>query len=588
MKDVSLLLASGSLEQTGVTDAATVGGKAAGLLALPPQWYPPFVVLTPDFCRNWAERHRADVCLLGLSIGEQRTLERLLAQGRRSANPQGILVRSNDSRETQQSRGRFRSERAAANVADLARAINVVLRQAERPDALMVQLLVAPGILGHLSNERRVSEDRRSGLVEYEEGPNLRQVKIRASSVACSENLAAGDMQSVLSVLRGVSNFLQQSSPSRFHVEWIWDARRVWIVQMEEAEPPSGHSANDYLKTSEAWTPSLPELTLLRLAGPADEDRWLKLRRHRVFRSARLSVPDTFLLSVDDARQALNSPQIDYLRSDIAQLLERPLVVRMSGTQEHDLLPTSDPLTSVNAVVQFLADRVADTPIAEDQMAFLFGQLVPARASAMVQAFPDSPQVKVDTTWGFPDGLLHYAHDTYFVRPERTQPRRRFKPMGIFVEPGNGWTSLAVAPPFDWAPVLDDAEAQAAARWGRLVAQQEGMECQLMVLARIGNRRGSEAMLPWCYTTHESAVVTNPLTFSPLDKSASVVTTREDLAHLGDMPRTRIRLTPVRELIRDTNFLLEVGRVAADLERAGFDGGRYLTQLAISFSSCSA
>ena len=63
-------------------------------------------------------------------------------------------------------------------------------------------------------------------------------------------------------------------------------------------------------------------------------------------------------------------------------------------------------------------DRVfRDKKVADERFAFLLARFVPAKASAMVQALPNAEPVRVDALWGFPDGLLHFSHDSYFFEP---------------------------------------------------------------------------------------------------------------------------------------------------------------------------
>ena len=99
---------------------------------------------------------------------------------------------------------------------------------------------------------------------------------------------------------------------------------------------------------------------------------------------------------------------------------------------DETLLPTSAANKNPDVLVAFMeraAKGFAERGLRDANWAFLLARLVEARASAMVHARPGAQRVQVDALWGFPDGLLHYPHDSWFYDPEsgRATERRRYK-----------------------------------------------------------------------------------------------------------------------------------------------------------------
>src|SRR5439155_25101728 len=164
------------------------------------------------------------------------------------------------------------------------------------------------------------------------------------------------------------------------------------------------------------------------------------------------------------------------------------------------------PITNPTELFEYM-DKQAKTfsgkGFKDSDWAFLLANLVPAHASAMVQAKPRSQVVKIDTIWGFPDGLLHFSHDSWFCYSDgRVREHRRFKSLCLLPQ-AQDWAQCELGPPFDWKPVLSREEATTLAKWGLALAEALDAEVQFMALARIGGKRGPSACLPWHYTTWE-------------------------------------------------------------------------------------
>jgi predicted house-cleaning noncanonical NTP pyrophosphatase (MazG superfamily) len=241
------------------------------------------------------------------------------------------------------------------------------------------------------------------------------------------------------------------------------------------------------------------------------------------------------------------------IRCDIAQAVE----------QDETLLQTSLPLTDATAAAHFM-DRVAAAfaakSIRNDQWAFLLAHLVPARASAMIHAHPKAERVRIDALWGYPDGLLHLPHDSWFYYPQANRTVRRLRYKGVCLLPTpQGWQESQVGPPFDWTSVLSKSEVTTIGQWAIRLADELGEEIQLMALARIGGMRGGGACLPWHYTMWSVPQYSESLRILPNLSHLEVITCPADIVRLAKSEATQSKrgylIRPVLSLLRDYDFL---------------------------------
>jgi predicted house-cleaning noncanonical NTP pyrophosphatase (MazG superfamily) len=86
-----------------------------------------------------------------------------------------------------------------------------------------------------------------------------------------------------------------------------------------------------------------------------------------------------------------------------------------------------------------------------------------------------------------------------------------------------------------------------------------------MALARIGGERGPGAMLPWHYTEFDIPPYTESMTKLPMTKQIKTLSSMQDLRSDLEPPNTTqaFLVRPALDLIRNTSFLEEVGRFAA-------------------------
>lgn len=161
------------ITQTGCTvippsklTGEAVGWKAFGLACLPREWTLPFFVIEAS-------------CL-----GDLRDEEQLAEWIRQAIDTEQIradrqvMVRSSGTAETMSHRGRLHSR--VCNIFEIVSTIRALPAERREGDVhWIVQEAIASRVLGHLSNERHVSRERRDWVVQLERRGGLGEVTTR-------------------------------------------------------------------------------------------------------------------------------------------------------------------------------------------------------------------------------------------------------------------------------------------------------------------------------------------------------------------------------------------------------------------------
>jgi len=570
--------------QAGSFSSAQIGAKALGLLSLPREWVPPFIVLTSEFHSLWLAKGSVRSAFDALSPHDSAELTAFLevAVKHRGDSERSLLVRSNAPDEDITARGSYSTFLSGADLVSLSTAVERLLAAPEDNARMcpLIQLAIGPSWPGHISNERRLSRTRQVWLIEglsSDVGRSQGEF-IRASTRRSTGALQASSESEVRTALRRVAGFLLTLDSQRRHCEWVWDGRRLWIVQADVARPPCHlASANSYLTGSHCGSAEPAALSTLTAFDERHSSRWSKLGRPALFRRIGMPAAEIFILTGSEWVSA-GAVGGKGLRQDLERLCSHnPVVIRTDVTDasgiEEVLLPTSPPIQSVERVVdsmEQIAGRLAGQGVAPQEWAFLLANLVPAVASAMVHARPGARRVQVDSLWGFPDGLLHFPHDSSYYYPSSGEVESRTRYKGVCLLPeGEEWCARSVKKPLDWQAVLSESEVAVLGEWGLATAEAVGSEVQLMCLARIAGERGADALLPWHYTSWEvpgySAGVLSLRGIVGLEVVASWgdLESLQSVEQRGDNRCEGYVAKPNAETIRDLEFLKAVGELAA-------------------------
>jgi predicted house-cleaning noncanonical NTP pyrophosphatase (MazG superfamily) len=553
---------------SALADAMRFGAKAAGLSQLNPNWTPRFFALDVG---------------VHARLKKDKELRDDLSKALRSLGDcsDGVIVRSSALGETLDKRGAFDSGRAAAAVSEV---ISCILEMAAKaPTAsrkqlgFIVQEWLGGAATGHLSNERRVSHEPRSWLCEAElpiEGED-KNFRFRVDSQTRGrEDLSCSSWEELAAAIRTVARQMHRHG-GRYHLEWVWDGARVWIVQCDPDRVDHGSSPGSAWSEDEAAQPLGDLRRFKRLSK--ERSPFPKVNHVREFRSCGLPSGDIRVLAGATVIGRLARGEISReLHRDLSELIKAPIVVRTdfrAATQEPKVLSKrTDTCLTYDQLKTFLVDT-AKTAVAggcaPGDLAFITHRFMLARAGVMSFARHGSSRVRIDATWGLPDSLMFHPHDSFRVDAGTRHVERylRCKTDYIDVAADGKWRSHSAGSDWDWRPTLTDKEAIRIAEMTVRLADHIGADIEVMFF--IGGKRLGEDILPWFFDANKRHVTDIDAAPGFYVGERITITNRKDLraldVELGTSTSNRrpiVCLRPAIDLLRSREFILEVADVA--------------------------
>jgi len=597
----------------GDTPPEHLGAKAIGLLWLPSDWVPPFFVLDQEFHRlHSASAPAGRKALLRGWLPLFEEIVRL--SGLEAADI--FYLRSNAVTETIAERGKYRS--LTSTRSDWIERLGEFFEAADAVDdrtpiALVVQRYVRPLISGHLSNERRVAEEYRDGIVEFVDAASgdMREEPVsfrrwRKSKGASLDALLCARSDDLLPILREPLAYATAAS-ARVLYEWIWDGAVVYIVQADRA-PDKSVGLSPEAVVPGAPTPGVsdrpngeetPSLRVFRVAGEEDGQRSSKIRSHFMYAANGFPQPPLYVVNAPDVLAGVLTGSVNAdLLSDLNILTQSPLVIRTSiAGGGATLLPRSDVLQSADAAAIWLtgpfAAEINRREIAATDISLIAHHFVPALGAAFSTGAPDKREVYIEALWGIPEGLYYYPCDAYLVdtltlEGDRitTELKSRFAVLedirfkGQFVSPdSNGQFVVSpTARPWDWKAVIADAKvAKEIAAFTRKLAVAEGKRIKLMWFLGCHPWTGPLGVLPWYHDFEADDWTSTERTYRPNSRDETLplrtLVDLEDLerkAAAGYQPSSArqlvVQLNPAEDrIIRDEAVAQKVGAAAASL-----------------------
>lgn len=514
------------VEPTGVVtlsakaiQVASVGWKAFGLSSTPAEWIPRFLVVHAD-------------CLEGKELEDR--LVGLLKDGLLEAgiNTAEVIIRSSGTDETIRYRGRLKS--STCPVGEIASTIRACGEKSPKSIPGKVHWIVQEYIpsrrQGHLSNERRVSKEKRDWVAELELKEDVPGYsisiavrrwrdgdRISDSSLSCSSELE------ISFCLKRIAMWAERLV-SRMHFEWVWDGSSIRVVQADIADSSSGVDPAS-LVPSKIPNISIEALKGFKIATTSQYSSYDKLRNARLYRNLRYTMPTFYVLDDIGKMLSILSGTIPAeIEHDLEELTKRPLILRTDGkgvpADKREMLPRSEELRSVREakswLLGFFKSSVENAGLSQSSLCLLGHHFIPSVASAWARAEPGGRIVRIEALWGLPEGLYWYSHDTYeidtrdvVIKPKKRSStlkydlweRLRYK--GTFVAPDdNGkWIPYQTKAPFDWRPVINKQSwLFEIAHTTRLISEHERFPVAVMWF--IGNHAAAtpHAVLPWFHS----------------------------------------------------------------------------------------
>lgn len=572
-----------------------VGQKAFGLACLPAAWTKPFFVVS------------------GLSPPTQAALSEAAAKSGTRSDAK-LLVRSSGTEESLENRGTLESAQCIAtelNTQIAALAALVADKHVGHPVHWVVQELLHVAAKGHLSNERRVAEDKRDWVAEVEasasHGAEYSRIPLRTwrdQRIPAEVELACPYREAYVDHLAKVARWAYERL-IRVHFEWVWDGRAVYIVQADACDETAGGEnprALVQIPNKPASDPA-KALQLFRPVVADDYKTYRKLANAKLYEDLGYKLGQFYVLNDAAELRALVAEGrcTENLRRDLEILTAiRPLVLRTDGTnipgELKQMLPRSDELRSVEAAVSWLTTdfrkRVQESQTADGNLLASFDlclighHFVPAAAAAWCHARPDQRRVRIESLWGIPEGLYWYAYDAFDVDTQKsflkegedTQPadmsikaKTRFKEHFIAPNSEGAWILHRTAAGPDWQRSIRNTEWIEEIAWSsRRIAARAGKPVVVMWFIDVPKEASAHRVLPWYHEDWKHGA--SPHKAAPRKKFSTttdfVLQTRADWNLLKEQlaagqPVARVRVDPREpEIVRDPVFAEQLGALA--------------------------
>lgn len=544
------------------------GAKAAGLFLLPTAWVPIFAAVSTNFYAKWKKE----------ALLEQGILEEMYSWIA-SANLSDIIIRSSSKNERISDRGKYKSvsvrdadqQKLSAAVLDIFSSASVIDPDDEM--GLVIQELKNPMMIGHLSNELRVSPTRNQWAYEIEDpwsGPKgLNSKYAPAPDPTISLPLNRNPHQS----LRSVGRWCCDNFAPRCHLEWLGDNNDLQIVQLdfEWRELDTGSDPTQELTSSRSTLPEPSAQENLKQYQIGTETRWKKLRNLSEFGfDSTGTAPIIFELPSASITRASHEPAYrDSLVGEIESITGNRAVVRTDVDQDgfpRFNLPRTDTVCAEEAVswCQIQLQQLAEKGASQEGVMFLLHAFLPALASAWAYADPGENEVKIDALWGLPDGLQVLPVDSYEAIPSRNKiikTRSTFKPMYLRECEDGEWMYVNILRSKGRSKVLSNNDILEIAKRTKEIADRIEDTAQIMWFCGIPLEYGVGRNLPW-FRARE--------TFDPAPRTEDKYKSFRvrNLDDLKNVPSTHVAIefAPSPELIRDDEFLSAVIERAKELK----------------------
>jgi predicted house-cleaning noncanonical NTP pyrophosphatase (MazG superfamily) len=582
------------LAPASVTPQA-VGLKAVGLASLPVAWTQPFFVVTHG------------------SLPERPALVSAIGKlGLRTDAK--LIVRSSGTDESMESRGALESaecdiDSLAAKVEQLRSAVGAGDSQKGLRVHWVVQQLLPTMAKGHLSNERRIAEEKRDWVAEVEASAGhaveFHPIPLRtwrdSRPALEDEILSCQYRESYLQCLTVVARWAYERL-IRVHFEWVWDGHAIYLVQADGCDDTAGGvDPKDLVQLPPKRRISGSSLRLFREASAADYQDYRKLANVRLYRELGYEMVPFYVLDdqVELKRLVEEGRCSDDLKADLEVLAARPLVIRCDGrnvpAELRQMLPRSEELRTGAEAEHWLLGKFrtdattrttgTGTSLAECTPCLIAHHFMPATASAWCQARPDHRRVRIESLWGLPEGLYWYAYDAFdvdtqvtFVERDVQRPnhmpireRRRYKEHFVAPDSNGNWVLHKSAAGPDWQRSIKRSEWVEEIAWAsRRIAAAVGYPVVVMWFVDVPKAVSNHRVLPWYHEPWKTDA--SPHKAAPRRKLSAttdfVLRGKADWAQLKSKVESgeqivRVRVDPSEpEIVRDREFAEELAAFA--------------------------
>lgn len=595
---------------------SVVGEKAYGLSCLPKSWTLPFLVISSKLLQeyrsasgetrltlteNWVTTAKA-VCL-DIGIKEYDS----------------IILRSSACSEGLEERGRFHSQEGTLeNLYETFVSLLDKLTSDPEIDTFQIPLVLQKCISdfaakGHLSNERRLYEESRDWMGQFEEvksrlglpyritleSQQLFRINLRnwREKVPITDALGSVLECHLTVKVQDVLKFPAAWATNhgvRVHFEWVWDGKHIYLVQADQEFQTQGVDPREihctFGKSRHEFKPRC-----LQPITTAHAKKYEKIHNVFTYFDLELPIADLYVLDDQDLLADLALGKIDpSLEADLADLVKDSLVIRVDIDSPDQLkrqfLPRTNEVRNLETAIIWLIENMREirSKCTEDVI-FIFHNFIPAAASAFVLAAPSERNVQIEALWGLPEGLYYNAHDKYVVDTnasninaitaldvEKFEVYSKAAYKKFFVAPDNNgvWTTKVIKPPHDWKLSIPKIQwIKELAYHSRKIAEKEGKPLSIMWFVDVPESVCKKPLFPWHHEPYNPQVNARTITDrkkTSFDKSI-IIKTKADVERLkAESPeRTlvrRVRIQPTEDsLLRDKQTLQTIGTLTHKL-----------------------
>ncbi len=557
-----------------------VGEKGRGLLTCSKETTPPFVIISFEFFGEY----------LRDKSSAQKILSEIVKKITDDFDKLGVtkfIVRSSAKIEGFEERGFYESIESAVQKEDLKNAIELALEKNKsnvsvskgNEFALIIQQLIQPKFLGHLSNERRVSRNKTDWLLEIvnDKGEFSDSIKFDIAPInpqstpinfRCSTKT---DLIDQLKVLAAHS----KSDENRSHYEWVWDGARFWVVQKDIEE-----------NTSKGTSPGSSWIRSKKLIGSFSprvlhnfrviEKRWRKMECVETFSACKF--PQGEVYALEDLKlitELIQQKRNEKLTEDLKELLQYPIVIRMdiakSDAYGGVLLPRTETIFTLDDAYKFLmhhSKTFSERGVNANDFCFLIHRFIISKSCALAFAKPGIPRVRIDSTWGIVDGLYYHPHDSFELNLTNavTKKRIRCKTEYLDVDKNGKWFSKKSGTNWDWAESLGASQIKNISNFTTVIADYLNKPVTVMYFVDVDANTGYPSLLPWFYTTEEIPDSSEKFTDVIFSGVREIVTGLDDFELLKTKISSgklkgkfsiKLKLTP--DILREKHFIESIG-----------------------------
>ncbi len=572
-----------------------IGEKAFGLSCIPKKWTLPHIVISDTFMSEEVELSEAFITHI------YNALNIINITG-----DDDIIIRSSSSTEGLNERGELYS--ISGKLTDLITLLKKTFQimhedktiKSYKIPLIIQKYIVAHSAKGHLSNERRLSEQTRDWKCEQEDIKthttkyfpialrNWRQ-EIDVNQYTTYE-LSCNTFSNLKEILKIPSSWVTIRG-LRIHFEWVWDEKHIYIVQADQESDKEGvdpKNINDY-NTLKNFQP----LALIEL-DEVYAEKYSKIKNVLIYKKLGLPVAPLYILNDINILNQLSKGNIpESLNIDIEKLIQTPLIIRMDIETDSKITRQSLPREELHNLEEALNWLISKTTEYEEEavkgnIVFIFHNFIPAISAAFAYAAPNERKVQIEALWGLPEGLYFNSHDKYIVDTKsksidsininkfEVEERKAYKHFFITQQEDGSWGPKILKAPFDWKSSIENEEwVKQIALDSRRIATEENKSLSIMWFVDIPEEVCENKVFPWHHEEFDPMITSRSKTKrkkTSSDKSF-IVSTNKDLEELRSeaIKETsfikRIRIQPTEDsLLRNKKILKEIGNLSKKID----------------------